>query len=260
MSELREKLLRNTKHGYDRMDEAEMGALESYCKDYRKFLDNSKTERDCVDYTIEQAESKGFVPYAPGMALEPGTKVYVNNREKAIMLAVIGKRPLSEGIHIEVAHTDSPRLDLKPNPLYEDAELGYFKTHHYGGVRKYQWVTIPLELHGVVVRADGTKVKICIGKDENDPQFVINDLLPHLGREQGKKPLNEAIPSENLNILIGSRPLKDEEGSDRVKLAVLELLYEKYGITEEDFISAELEAVPAMNARDLGFDRTLIGS
>ena len=260
MSDLREKLLRNTKHGYDRMDEAEMDALERYCKDYRKFLDNSKTERNCVDYTIELAEHKGFVPYVPGMALTPGTKVYVNNREKAIMLAVIGKKPLCEGIHIEVAHTDSPRLDLKPNPLYEDAELGYFKTHHYGGVRKYQWVTIPLELHGVVVKADGSKVKISIGQDENDPQFVINDLLPHLGREQGKKPLNEAIPSENLNILIGSRPIKDEEGSDRVKLAILELLYEKYGITEEDFISAELEAVPAMNARDLGFDRSLIGS
>ena len=260
MSELRDTLLRNTKHGYDRMDECETQALERYCKDYRAFLDNSKTERDCVRYTIGLAEAKGFVQYVPGMALQPGTKVYVNNRGKAIMLAVVGKKPLSEGIHIEVAHTDSPRLDLKPNPLYEDAELAYFKTHHYGGVRKYQWVTIPLELHGVVVRADGTSVDICIGKDDTDPQFVINDLLPHLGREQGKKPLNEAIPSESLNILIGSRPLKDEEGSDRVKLAILSLLHEKYGITEEDFISAELEAVPAMNARDLGFDRTLIGA
>jgi len=260
MSELREKLLRNTKHGYDRMDASETEAMERYCKDYRKFLDNSKTERDCVNYTVKLAESKGFVPYMPGMELIPGTKVYVNNRNKAIMLAVVGKKPLSEGIHIEVAHTDAPRLDLKPNPLYEDAELGYFKTHHYGGVRKYQWVTIPLELHGVVVKADGSSVDICVGKDENDPQFVINDLLPHLGREQGKKPLNEAIPSESLNILIGSKPLADEEGSDRVKLAILQLLNEKYGITEEDFISAELEAVPAMNARDLGFDRSLIGA
>ena len=260
MSELRDTLLRNTKHGYDRMDESEMQALENYCNDYRKFLDNSKTERDCVDYTIELAEAKGFVPYVPGMALAPGKKVYVNNRNKAIMLAVIGRKPLSEGIHIEVAHTDAPRLDLKPNPLYEDSELAYFKTHHYGGVRKYQWVTIPLELHGMVVRADGSQIRVCIGKDENDPQFVINDLLPHLGREQGKKPLNEAIPSESLNILIGSRPLKDEEGSDRVKLAILHILYEKYGITEEDFISAELEAVPAMNARDLGFDCSLIGA
>ena len=260
MSELRDTLLRNTKHGYDRMDMAEMEALEAYCKDYRKFLDNGKTERNCVDYTIALAEAKGFVPYVPGMTLEPGKKVYVNNRGKAIMLAVIGTKPLREGIHIEVAHTDSPRLDLKPNPLYEDSELAYFKTHHYGGVRKYQWVTIPLELHGVVVKADGSEVKICIGRDEDDPQFVINDLLPHLGREQGKKPLNEAIPSESLNILIGSRPLKDEEGSDRVKLAVLSLLNEKYGITEEDFISAELEAVPAMNAKDLGFDRSLIGA
>ena len=260
MSELRDTLLRNTKHGYDRMDPAEMAALEAYCADYRKFLDNSKTERDCVDYTIKLAEGKGFVPYTPGMPLLPGTKVYVNNRDKAIMLAVIGKRHLSEGIHVEVAHTDAPRLDLKPNPLYEEAELGYFKTHHYGGVRKYHWVSIPLELHGVIVRTDSSRVKFCIGKDESDPQFVINDLLPHLGREQGKKPLNEAIPSENLNILIGSRPLKEEEGSDRVKLAILQLLNEKYGITEEDFISAEVEAVPAMNARDLGFDRSLIGA
>ena len=260
MSDLRETLLCNTKHGYDRMDPAEMQALEDYCRNYRKFLDNSKTERDCVNYTIELAKAHGFVEYVPGIKPEPGMKFYFNNRNKAIMLAVIGTQPLSEGIHIEVAHTDSPRLDLKPNPLYEDAEMAYFKTHHYGGVRKYQWVTIPLELHGVVVKADGTSVDICIGKDEEDPQFVINDLLPHLGREQGKKPLNEAIPSESLNILIGSMPLKDEEGSDRVKLAVLQLLHEKYGITEEDFISAELEAVPAMNARDLGFDRSLIGS
>ena len=260
MSELREKLMYKPKHGYDRLSPAEEQELEVYCADYRKFLDNGKTERNCVDYTIGLAEAKGYVPYEAGMQLQPGTKVYFNNRGKGIMLAVIGKKPLSEGAHIGAAHTDAPRLDLKPNPLYEDAELAYFKTHHYGGIRKYQWVTVPLELHGVVIKADGTSVKVRIGDCPEDPQFVINDLLPHLGREQSKKPLGEAIPSETLNILVGTRPLKDEEGADRVKLAVLNLLYEKYGIVEEDFISAELEAVPAANARELGFDRSLLGA
>ncbi len=260
MSELREKLMYKPKNGFDRLSPAEEQEMEIYSEHYRKFLDNGKTERDCVDYTVELAEARGFVPYVPGMPLEPGKKVYVDNRGKGIMLAVIGKKPLAEGAHIGAAHTDAPRLDLKPNPLYEDSELAYLKTHHYGGIRKYQWVTIPLELHGVVVRSDGSKVKITIGDKESDPQFVITDLLPHLGREQSKKPLGEAIPSESLNILIGSRPLKDDDGGDRVKLSILNLLNEKYGIQEEDFISAELEAVPAAKARDLGFDRSLIGA
>ena len=260
MSELREKLLYKPGHGYDRITPAEEQEMEAYCRDYMAFLDNGKTERDCVDYTIQLAEARGFVPYVPGMALEPGKKLYVNNRGKAIMLAVIGKRPLSEGANIGAAHTDAPRLDLKPNPLYEEAELAYFKTHHYGGVRKYQWVTVPLELHGVVIRGDGSAVRVCIGDKPEDPQFIISDLLPHLGREQSKKPLGEAIPSESLNILIGTRPLKDDDGGDRVKLAILSLLNEKYGIVEEDFISAELEAVPAAKARELGFDRSLLGS
>lgn len=260
MSELREKLLYKSKHGLDRLSPAEEQEMEAYCADYRRFLDNGKTERDCVDFTVELAEARGFVAYEPGMDLEPGKKVYVNNRGKGIMLAVIGKKPLAEGANIGAAHTDAPRLDLKPRPLYEDTELAYFKTHHYGGIRKYQWVTVPLELHGVVVRADGSSARIVIGDKESDPQFVINDLLPHLGREQGKKPLDEAIPSESLNILIGSRPLKEDDGGDRVKLAILNILNEKYGIVEEDLISAELEAVPAAKARDLGFDRSLIGA
>ena len=260
MSELREQLLYKPKHGYDRLTAEEVQEMEAYAKGYRAFLDNGKTERLCVDYTVKLAEEKGFVPYVPGMALEPGKKIYVNNRGKGIMLAVIGKKSLAEGAHIGAAHTDAPRLDLKPNPLYEDSEMAYFKTHHYGGVRKYQWVTVPLELHGVVLKADGTSVTVSIGDGEDDPQFVINDLLPHLGRAQSAKPLDEAIPSESLNILVGSYPLKDEDGADRVKLSVLNILHEKYGITEEDFISAELEAVPAAKARDLGFDRSLIGA
>lgn len=260
MSDLRDTLLHKPKNGYDRLSPADAQAMEAYAKNYLKFLDNGKTERDCVDYTIALAQAKGFVEYVPGMALEPGKKVYVNNRDKGIMLAVIGKKNLCEGANIGAAHTDAPRLDLKPTPLYEDSELAYFKTHHYGGIRKYQWVTVPLELRGVVVRGDGTAVRVCIGSDPGDPQFVINDLLPHLGKEQNKKPLGEAIPSETLNILVGSRPLTEEEGSDRVKLAILKLLNEKYGMVEEDFISAELEAVPAANARELGFDRSLIGA
>ena len=260
MSDLREKLLYQPKHGYDRLTTEEVQEMEAYAKAYRTFLDNGKTERLCVDYTIRLAEEKGFVPYKAGMTLEPGTKVYVNNRGKGIMLAVIGKKSLAEGINIGAAHTDAPRLDLKPKPLYEDSEMAYFKTHHYGGVRKYQWVAVPLCLYGVVTKADGTCVKVAIGDQDDEPQFVINDLLPHLGRAQSAKPLGEAIPSETLNILVGSYPLKDDDGADRIKLNVLNILFEKYGITEEDLISAELEAVPAAKARDLGFDRSLIGA
>ena len=258
--EERAKLLYQPKNGYDRLTAQEEKEMNDYCEDYKKFLDASKTERECVFSAIRLAEARGFVEYQRGMALKAGDKVYCNNRGKAIMLAVIGTQPLTNGANIGAAHTDAPRLDLKPNPLYEDAEMAYFKTHHYGGIRKYQWVTVPLELHGKIVRRDGSEVFVTIGNDPADPQLVINDLLPHLGREQGKKPLNEAIPSESLNILIGGRPEADDDGSDRVKLAVMRLLNEKYGITEEDFISAELEAVPAANARDIGLDRSFIGA
>ena len=213
-----------------------------------------------MEYCIELAEKRGFVEFKPGMPLKTGDKVYCNNRGKGIMLAVIGSEPLSKGANIAAAHTDAPRLDLKPRPLYEEAEMAYFKTHHYGGIRKYQWVTIPLELHGVVTLSDGTVLPIHIGDKPEDPQFIINDLLPHLGREQGKKPLNEAIPSENLNLLIGSQPVEDADEKLRFKLAVMALLHEQYGMVEEDFISAELEAVPAGHARDIGFDRSFIAS
>ena len=256
----REALLYQPKHGHDRLTKEDEAAMLAYCEDYKAFLDRSKTERECVVSAVELAEKAGFRELKAGMALKAGDKVYSVNRGKSILLAVIGKKPLSEGANIGAAHTDAPRLDFKPNPLYEDAELAYIKTHHYGGIRKYQWVTVPLELHGKIVRADGSEVYVKIGADPEDPQFVINDLLPHLGREQGKKPLNEAIPSESLNILIGSWPEPDDDGPDRVKLAIMRILHEKYGIVEEDFISAELEAVPAANARDLGFDRSLIGA
>lgn len=253
-------LLYAPRNGYDRLQDTDRTAMEAYCESYKDFLNHGKTERLCVEYCIELAEQKGFVPYTPGMALKAGDKVYCANRNKGIMLAVIGKEPLSSGANIAAAHTDAPRLDLKPRPLYEDTELAYLKTHHYGGIRKYQWVTIPLELHGVVMLADGSRRELHIGDKPGDPQFIISDLLPHLGREQGKKPLNEAIPSESLNLLIGSVPSMDEQTKSRWKLGVLELLNREYGITEEDFISAELEVVPAGQARDVGFDRSLIAA
>ena len=257
-NELAEKLLYAPKNGYDRLTAAEEAAMNAYCEDYKKFLDGGKTERLCVDYCIALAEARGFKPYSKGMKLKAGDKVYYSNRGKGIMLAVIGTEDLSHGANIGAAHTDAPRLDLKPRPLYEEAEMAYFKTHHYGGIRKYQWVTHPLALHGVVMLANGERISLHIGEREDEPQFIINDLLPHLGREQGKKPLNEAIPSESLNILVGSKPLSDEECSDRFKLGVLKYLNEQYGIVEEDLISAELEIVPSGKAHDTGFDRSFI--
>ena len=257
-NELAEKLLYQPKNGYDRLTDADRAAMERYCADYRDFLDHGKTERLCVEYCVELAERRGFRAYEPGMALKAGDKVYRNNRGKSIMLAVIGTESLAAGANIGAAHTDSPRLDLKPRALYEDAEMAYFKTHHYGGIRKYQWVTIPLAIHGVVVCADGSTVAVHIGEEADEPQFIINDLLPHLGREQSKKPLGEAIPSESLNVLIGSVPFADEDVKNRFKLGVMQLLNEKYGVTEEDFISAELEVVPAGKSAEVGFDRSFI--
>lgn len=257
-NELAEKLLYQPKNGYDRLSAAEEKAMNAYCEDYKTFLDRGKTERLCVEYCVELAEKKGFKPFVPGKKLKAGDKVYYNNRGKGIMLAVIGTESLEHGANIGAAHTDSPRLDLKPRALYEDAEMAYFKTHHYGGIRKYQWVTIPLALHGVVMLADGSAVTVHIGEEPGEPQFIINDLLPHLGREQSKKPLGEAIPSESLNVLIGSKPFADKEVKSRFKLGVLQLLHEKYGVTEEDFISAELEVVPAGKCADVGFDRSFI--
>ncbi len=256
----RDALLNAKKNGWDRVDTATEAAIDSYCQGYKTFLDRGKTERDCVTYTVELAQAAGFVPFERGMALKSGDKVYRVNRNRAITLAVVGSAPLDQGVSICAAHIDSPRLDLKPTPLYEDSELAFLKTHYYGGIRKYQWVTIPLELRGVVALKDGSLVDVSIGGNPGDPLFTVDDLLPHLAADQSKKPLGEALPAESLNILVGSRPLKDDDGADRVKLAVMDLLNQKYGITEADFISAEIEAVPAFNAVDIGFDRSLIGA
>ena len=256
----RDALLYRPKNGWDRITVAQEAELKGYCEDYKKFLDDSMTEREAVETAIALAEAKGFKPFVRGMELKAGDKIYRSNRGKAIMLAVVGTESLDQGANICAAHIDSPRLDLKPNPLYEDAELAFLKTHYYGGIRKYQWVTIPLELHGVVALKDGSTVKVVVGPAAGDPIFTIDDLLPHLGGEQSKKPLGEAIPGESLNVLIGSRPFAGDEGADRVKLAVMDILNQKYGILEEDFISAELEVVPAFRASDVGFDRSLIGA
>ena len=260
MKALRKQLLRDERSGYDVLDAAQLAEMEAYCADYKAFLTNGKTERLSVREAVAAAEAKGFVPYRRGMELKAGDRVYTCNRGKGLMLAVMGRESLAEGVQIAAAHIDSPRLDLKPNPLYEDSGLAYFKTHYYGGIRKYQWVTIPMELHGVVALTDGTTVTVNIGGDEGDPKLVITDLLPHLGQEQSKKPLAEGIVGEQLNLLLGSKPIGDDEGSDRVKLAVMQLLNEKYGITEDDFTSAELEAVPAVKATEIGLDRSMIGS
>lgn len=258
MAEIRDELFYKQKNGYDTMSTQQRVDMEDYCRGYMAFLNKARTEREAVKIAIEMAEDKGFVEYVDGMKLSPGDKVYCNNRSKALMLAVIGRKSLEEGCVIAGAHVDSPRIDLKQNPLYESDELAYFKTHYYGGIKKYQWVTIPLELHGVVALKNGETIDVSIGRDPSDPQFVITDLLPHLGKEQMRKTMEEGITGEGLNILIGSIPYADE-GSDRVKLAVMSILNDRYGIVEEDFLSAELTAVPAFEVREIGLDRSLIG-
>ena len=248
------------KSTFDVLDDVEAALAEAYCEDYKRFLDNAKTERESVAEAVRLASDHGFAPYDRGMKLKSGSKIYTTIGGKAIILAVIGKKPLSDGVNIAAAHIDSPRIDLKQVPLYEDGDMAFFKTHYYGGLKKYQWVAQPLALHGVVIKKDGSAVNIVIGDDEGDPVFMITDLLPHLGKDQFKKTLEEAFTGENLNILIGSRPTGDPKEKDRVKLTVMTILNEKYGITEEDFLSAEIEAVPVMRARDTGLDRSMIGA
>ena len=258
MDELRDRLFYEKKNGYDLIDTDERIDCEYYCAAYMRFLDASRTEREAVKNAIAEAEEYGFVPFTAGMELRPGAKVYQNNRGKALYLAVIGRRSLSEGAVIAGAHIDSPRLDLKQLPLYESDEMCFFRTHYYGGLKKYQWVTIPLELHGVVSLRDGSCAEITIGREKDEPKFVITDLLPHLAADQMKKTMTEGITGEGLHVLIGSAPYADE-GKDRVKLAVLSILNDLYGITEEDFLSAELVAVPAFDVCEIGLDRSMIG-
>ena len=258
--ELREKLFLKKKNGRLIADENLLSECDGYCEDYKKFLDNAKTEREAAETAISMAKAKGFKEFKIGEKYNVGDKVYINNRGKAVAFAVIGNEPVENGVNISAAHIDSPRLDLKPNPLYEEIELALFKTHYYGGIKKYQWTAVPLALHGVFALKDGSVQKVCIGEEENEPKFVINDLLPHLAQEQSKRTLNEGIKGEELNVLIGSHPFKDEKGSELVKLNILKLFNEKYGITENDFLSAELELVPAVKACDIGLDRSMVGA
>ena len=257
--ELREALTASPKNGYTKLTAEQREEMNAYCARYAAFMDAAKTEREATVWAVAEAEKRGFKPFVPGMEAKPGDKIYLNNRGKSILLAVIGEKSLADGANICAAHVDSPRLDLKPNPLYEDSELSYFKTHYYGGVKKYQWTAIELALHGVVCRKDGSCVTVTIGEDANDPILMISDLLPHLAADQMRKTLAEGVVGEQLNVLLGSEPLEGE-GSDLVKLHVLKLLNEKYGIIESDFHSAELCIVPAGKCRDVGFDRSLMSA
>ncbi|MCQ2448837.1 MAG: aminopeptidase [Clostridia bacterium] len=259
-AELKEKLFNNRKNGRLVADEKTLQLTDEYCEGYKQFLDAAKTEREAVKTAIRMAEDKGFVAFERGKKYQAGDKVYINNRGKTVAFAVIGEEDVENGVNITAAHIDSPRLDLKPNPLYEELELALFKTHYYGGIRKYQWPTVPLALHGAFAKKDGSVVEVSIGEQADEPKFVVNDLLPHLAKEQSKRTLSEGIQGEELNILIGSHPFKDDAGSELVKLNIMKLLNEKYDIVEEDFLSAELEAVPAVGACDIGFDRTMIGA
>lgn len=258
--QLKEKLFSAKKNAVYRMSDSEIEVCDNFAEDYKKFLDSAKTEREAVETTVKILEEKGYKEYKTGSGLKAGDKIYRVNREKAIICAIIGSEPIETGIRLCAAHIDSPRLDLKQNPVYEDCQTAFFKTHYYGGIKKYQWTAIPLSLHGVIVKSNGEKITVRIGEDENDPVFCVTDLLPHLATEQSKRPLSQGIKGEELNIIIGSRPFKQDETSEAVKLNILNILFEKYGITESDFISAELEAVPSFKAKDVGFDRSMIGS
>jgi len=246
------------KSAWHEMGEDERKEVFAFNKAYADFLSRNKTEREFAKSAVEELEAAGFKHIDQYESLKKGDKVYVVNRSRAVIAAVIGEKELAEGMKIVGSHIDSPRLDLKPNPLYEDGEMGLFKTHYYGGVKKYQWVTMPLALHGVVVKEDGTKVDVRIGESENDPIFFISDVLPHLGKKQMKKSMSEGITGEQLNVVIGSIPAEDEEAKEKIKTALLEHLNQEYGIKEEDFVSADLQVVPAYKTRDAGFDRGLL--
>ena len=254
------ELLYRKKSVYETKKDTDIDAAYTYAVGYAAYLDAAKTEREAVTTSLDMAIAKGFKPYTMGMPLTVGGKYYYNNRGKNLYLFTIGKKPIEEGIRICAAHIDSPRIDLKQCPLYEEDGMSFFKTHYYGGIRKYQWVATPLSLHGVIVKKDGSTVTVNIGEDEGDPVFYINDLLPHLAYDGSEKlPIGEAIQGEKLNILVGSRPI-DTESDNAIKLNTLYLLNQKYGITEADLLSAELCAVPAFKARDIGFDRSLVGA
>ncbi len=258
--QLKEMLFNQKKSGVDVFTEDELNACDEFCEGYKEFLGTHKTEREVAAYVENVAQKNGFVKFDEfGGALNAGDKVYYANRGKAIILCVKGKRSIKDGVRISAAHIDSPRLDLKQCPIYEQDGVGYFKTHYYGGIKKYQWTAIPLSLHGRICKADGSFVDVKVGEEPGEPKFCITDILPHLGGEQMQRKANEIVKGEELNVVIGSRPFKDDDESERIKLNLLSLLYEKYGIVERDFLSAELELVPAFTVDDIGFDKSMIG-
>lgn len=257
---LQEELLLNRKNAGLRLDDEEIEQADAYCKGYKSFLDAGKTEREATIAAISIAEKNGFMPFELNKKYKAGEKIYYNNRGKSVIFAVIGSDPIENGVNIMAAHIDSPRIDLKGAPLYESSELAYFKTHYYGGIKKYQWTAIPLSLHGVVMKKDGTAVTVNLGENEDEPVFCITDLLPHLAQDQMKRTLHEGIKGEELNILIGSRSFRDDKVSEKVKLNIIKMINEKYGIVESDFLTAELELVPAFKSKDIGFDRSMIGA
>lgn len=256
---LAEKLLLKNEH-QAKTDPAAFEKALKFCEGYKAFLDAGKTEREASATAVALLKKAGYKPWTPGAKPRAGAKLYVHHRGKAVIAFTLGTRPLEEGMRLSIAHIDSPRLDLKPNPLYEAEELALFKTHYYGGVRKYQWVATPLSMHGVVIKKDGKPVEIRLGEEPGEPVFTITDLLPHLSAEQNKRSLPEGVKGEELNILVGSLPFEDGDAKDAVKLETMRLLNEKYGITERDFARAELEFVPAFKASDIGFDKSLLGA
>lgn len=260
-----EQLFYDRKSGFDGLTDEDRRQIAEYAEGYKRFLDIGKTERDATAELTRLAEARGFIPYDRRMPLSPGDKIYRINRDKGIILTVIGKKSLAEGIRLAAAHLDAPRIDIRTVPLYEDTGLAYFKTHYYGGIKKYQWLAMPLELRGVVCVCENgemRRVKVHIGAEPEEPKFVITDLLPHLASEQMSKKATEVVKGESMNLLVGLEPSRtgDEKCTDKVKLAVMEYLNREYGMTERDFVSAELSAVPAWNACDVGFDRSMVGA
>ena len=253
-----------SKNAWEKISDAEKNEAFEFCEKYKEFLNKAKTEREFVSVAKEMAIQKGFLSLEEillqGTNISPGMKIYYTNRNKSMILAVIGKDSPVKGVNIIGTHIDAPRLDLKQNPLYEDSELAMFKTHYYGGIKKYQWLTIPLALHGVVIKGNGELVNVVVGENETDPVLTITDLLPHLAQDQMEKKMSEAIQGEGMNLVLGSIPYIDEKAKDKVKLFILDILFQKYNIVEEDLQSAELEIVPAFKARDVGLDRSLIGA
>ena len=260
MKELKDKLFSKKNVGWEDLETREKEEIFNFCKGYMDYLNKAKTEREFIKQAKIVADQNGFKDLSEYNELKPGDRVYFVNREKSMYLAVIGKNKMENGINIIGSHVDSPRLDLKPNPLYEDSGFAYFKTHYYGGIKKYQWTTIPLSINGVIVKPSGEKIEVNIGENETDPIFTITDLLPHLAQDQMEKKLKNGIEGEALNLLIGSIPMNDEKVSEKVKLNILNILNQKYGIVEEDLYSAELELVPAFKARTLGFDESMVAA